>query len=364
MKISTSRGIIGAAGVISAATVLAWGVGFGAVKPDARFTPPKIGVADRVYMGPRAAFPIDVASGQKTVHSWRFSRGLPLQWQRAPGLRVSVRGGVSTLTTNSNANDVQARSSAVNLRRGSYWLIVGGAVSYGGLQLGLETADGQRCESAAYFGTNSTSPGRPILAVRFVVERTGSVRAVLANWAQRSLSSVWRVRRIWIAEANAPKATPSAQYSSVASPLLPLKLATAGTPLFRWALTEGLPAEWLPAPGVSTKRGGSSLIIHTTREQYGYQLTMVLQLKPGSYVVWLDGRMIKGGLTLGAENLETGKWLKTNSYWHGQRQSSGVMGTRFSLRRQTNVELVLANWSPTRSRSSWQLRGIEIDQLF
>jgi hypothetical protein len=364
MSITWKRAAIGIVGACCTVGLLVWSVGLGAAKSHIDLTAPKVGVADRTYMAQRASLAVSDTNTGRVLRTWTFDSGLPSGWEAAPGVQLANRDDSTVVSTNSNANDVQLHSPAVSLPRGVYRLLVDGAVSSGGLQVGVETTDGQSCSSADYFEAKSTSPGRSSLALPFVVDETGPVRVVLANWAQRSLSSLWQVRHIRVAAAPTRRVPTTAKYVAVASPLMPLTAATAGTPLFRWSLVNGLPSEWIAAPSVTTKTDRSGLVIRTARDHYGYQLTMALRLKPGSYLVWLDGRIVRGGLTLGAENLDTGRWLKTRSYWYGQSQSPGVIGTPFTIHRQTTVELVLANWSPKISRSVWHLRGIEIDQLF
>jgi len=364
-NIRIRRAVIGLAAFGTTVTVLAWGVGFGDAKPHVTLTPRKVSVADEEYMRPRASPAVPDAPSGRILRTWNFRKGLPSRWEAVAGAQVSAKNGAVTVTTNSNGNDVQVRSPAISLPPGSYRLLVDGAVSTGGMQLGVEAADGQSCSAASYYDARSVAPGRSLFAIPFFVVRSHPVSVVLANWAQRNRSSVWQVRRIRLAAGVERKRAvdAAARYAAGASPLMPLKGATAGTPLFRWTPAKRLPSEWVAERGVSMEPSTTGLVTRTTRQRYGYQLMMTLKLKPGSYLLWLDARIAQGGMTLGAENLETGKWLNTRSYWYGQRGSSGVMATPFSLHRPTTVELVLANWAMASSPSVWILRGIELDQL-
>ena len=105
--------------------------------------------------------------------------------------------------------------------------------------------------------------------------------------------------------------------------------------------------------------------MRTGKSLYGYELTSQVNLGPGPYLLRVSGKIKHGGITLGAADVRTDKWLGQAYYWSGQNGSGGAKAVLFRVKRAGPVELVLANWSALEpASSSWLLTRIELFQRF
>jgi hypothetical protein len=361
-KLVTRRAAAGAVGLACGATALAWGVGFGVVRPDINVALPRDRASDVAYTRPRASAAV---AGRQTLHAvriWNFDDGLPRGWEASSGTRVESGSEGITFRTGLNS-DIQLHSPPMRLPRGTYRVLIEGGVSSGGLQAGAEAGRGRDCSSAAYFDAKSTTPPRSSLPVLFTADPRRPVRIVLANWADRSRSSLWHLRQVRVLSIPAPDRA-AAHYAALASPLVRIHEIPVTNLRFRWRFARRLPSDWFVNPGVSARPVRSGLAVRTTRDAYAFALTTKVTLGAGPYLLRFDGRIVRGGLTLGALDEKTDRWLGQHFYWSDQNGSPGTMAVRFSVRRQTRVVLVLANWATNRSTSRWSLRGVELDQLF
>jgi hypothetical protein len=135
-----------------------------------------------------------------------------------------------------------------------------------------------------------------------------------------------------------------------------------GAAVAQWSFAKGVPPDWSgDAAGAATAAKGAPFV--TSAHAFAYELTgPKLALPAGSYTAYARGRVLAGGLDLGALDVDHDTWLSQRLYWYGQRAGfgRGWMATPFTLTSATKVQLIFSNWSPNSSASRWQLRDLRL----
>jgi hypothetical protein len=313
----------------------------------------------RAYASPA----IETATGAAAVDKWRFGRGLPRTWSTVRGARSTPRDGELQVVT-TQATGVQVRSPVLRLRRGHYQALVKGRVESGGLYLGVDQMDPRGCKAAAYFDPTSTTRRRLWLPINFSTNGQ-PLRITIGNWAATPRSSLWRLREIRIINrTNAVRSAATAKrYASLASPLVSELRLVNFRPLLKWSFGYRVPSDWYATPGVAANKAESrpAYVVRTTSGRYDYVFNRLIRLPPGEYFLRFNGKILKGGLSIGVEDMVRRKWIAQRFYSYLQSSDEGVMATRFYLRRKRTVKLVLGNWSVFPGRSKWLIHRIELD---
>jgi hypothetical protein len=364
MKRASRRSILGIAAVVLFAVVLGWSARLGTAKPHVTVTPPPDHAGDLAYTRPLAETAASVGRTPQTVRSWSFDRSLPARWRLSAGARAAGSARATTVTTGETA-DIQLRSDVFKLPRGTYWLLADGTVRSGGLQLGIEAGDGVSCRTAGYFDRRSVTAQDSTLKLRF--DSDGSlIRIVLGNWIARNRPSVWALRRVRIVPVahGARRSKVQARYAADASPLVQPGSFPVVNLRFRWSFARGVPTDLLFPAGARARRTRAGLLVLTTRERYGFIFTTQVVLGRGPYLLRFEGKILRGGVSLGALDAKTNTWIAQRFYWSGQSGERGSMGLPFSLGHSATIALVVGNWAPQPARSKWLVRRLELDQRF
>jgi len=361
-----ARFVLYGLGLLIAAALLAWAANFGgAARSPLVVRVPADHAADVRYTSQRAEPAVARAGNQPLVAGWSFGEGIPTGWELGPNARAAERRGMLRLVTGSST-DIAMQSRAISLSRGTYRVLVDGAVKTGGLQLSVETAEQPLCRGAAYFDRGSVTSRHAVLPVTFTTDGQSPLRIVLANWSAREKISVWDLNRVEVVRQSTSgvRATIRARYERLASPLVRLIDFPVLNQRFRWDFLRGVPQDWLVAPHAHVLLRPEAAVVDTTRDRYGFIFTMQLQLGRGPYLFRFDGKIQRERLMLGAFDTRRKHWVDQRFYWYGQRRPLGVTALPFTLERPTTVELIVGNWSVVRARSRWLLRSLELDQRF
>jgi hypothetical protein len=142
----------------------------------------------------------------------------------------------------------------------------------------------------------------------------------------------------------------------------PFARRPAGTPLWRVSFARGLPDGW---SGSATVVPGTPARATTEARPWAYSVVSPRQtLAPGSYRLYLSGKVLAGGLDLGALDVGANRWIEQSFYWSRQHGfARGWMSTRFRVDAPTQVEVVLSNWVPGEQASRWELRELRLARV-
>jgi hypothetical protein len=140
----------------------------------------------------------------------------------------------------------------------------------------------------------------------------------------------------------------------------PFVAAPRGRVIRRWSLQRGLPPHW--SGGDRLRPAGSYASVTTGADTWRYEVVSdKLTLPPGSYRLYLRGKVLAGGLDMGVLGVAANSWVSQRTYWYGQ---SGFdrhwMATPFQLDTPTQLQFVLSNWVPHNMSSEWQLRELRL----
>ncbi|MDP9206804.1 MAG: hypothetical protein M3P12_15375 [Gemmatimonadota bacterium] len=296
--------------------------------------------------------------------SWSFMDRMPDGWRVIHASDVRAGGYRGTaLRTGAKNFEKQLSSPAVSLAAGAYEIVVEGRVVEGGLGLGAER--GSTCLGNSFFSAGEWRRRRdaPLMVRPLTLGRHQQVRIILSNWAFPDAVSLWNIRRVFIRSLSVGEKR-AKSYAALASPLVRMSKFPVANARFSWNLRSSSKG-WFLANDVQATRTRAGLGVRTARSSFGYELTAKVTLGRGPYLLRLHGDIIDGGISFGAVDERTNKWLGQGFYWYGQSRSPGAMAVPFSVKRPSTVQLVIANWSvlePAVSR--WLLSKIELVQLY
>jgi hypothetical protein len=126
-----------------------------------------------------------------------------------------------------------------------------------------------------------------------------------------------------------------------------------------WRLDDGLPAGW---SGSDLQKGG--VLVTAARQSWWELVSPKLDLAPGRYELSVAGRVLRGGLQLGINDVDRQEWIAQRGYWHKQRFAAGRrMAARFAVAKKTTVTIILQTWVPSDVSSRWLIRQIDLIRL-
>jgi hypothetical protein len=129
------------------------------------------------------------------VRDWPFDNALAEGWSQFQYADTGRSGNGLEVTTRPSVAEYQLWSSDIPLRKGSYAVVVRGAVRSGGMTVGaLDAAAQQWLAQTSYWSGERF--GRGVMVTRFTLGARTSVQVVLANWASKPRSSRWTVRDV------------------------------------------------------------------------------------------------------------------------------------------------------------------------
>jgi hypothetical protein len=322
--------------------------------------------ANAAYTRARASLAVHATVSATAVDNWKFDRAPPPGWTVTAGARVASHNRQLRVVTGPTT-EIQVRSPVLQRPRGEYRALVNAAVVSGGLYLGIEPIEPLSCEAAAYFDPKSTTNRRSWLPINFSTDGA-PLRIVIGNWAATPHRSVWRLHQMRIIDrTGAVRAAARAKrYAAIASALVPESSLINFTPWLKWSFGYKVPSDWYTTPGVMTSRvpSRSSYFIRTNPDRYGYVFKRLIRLPAGRYFWRVNGKILKGGLSIGAVDFRKNQWIAQHFYWYGQADDEGNMGVSFYLRRERVIKLVLANWSLSARRSEWLIHDIQLDDIY
>jgi hypothetical protein len=214
---------------------------------------------------------------------------------------------------------------------------------------------------------------RVLLAAKKAGRLIGRARGLLAEIGRQVRSAArWRhVRRgavaaavvsvVLLANISGKSTDASAAYWGNETQLVD-RTAISGTTVEDWTFGGGVPEGWRETARSVKVSHGDLVVVRTRSSSYGRQLSSPPRtLGPGSYVVAVDGRVIEGGLQLGVVDVRAGRTIAYKFYWSGQSFSSRQrMALSFDLANETEVGLILSNFSVAEHRSLWALRSLAL----
>jgi len=136
--------------------------------------------------------------------------------------------------------------------------------------------------------------------------------------------------------------------------------------LVEWSFLDGMPDTWRVIHGSSIRvNGKKGSVFLTTAKNFERQLrSPSVSLAPGSYQIVVEGRIVKGGLGLGAEQGTTclgNSFFSADEWLHGG--SAPLMVRPLTLRSNQRIHVALSNWSYPDAASRWSLRRVFIRSL-
>lgn len=296
--------------------------------------------------------------------AWSFTDGIPEGWRvtHSSRIRRTEHSGTVVETRAKNFEE-QLRSPGVLMPRGDYQIVVEALVVRGGLVLGA--AQGSTCVGNSFFSADQwrRERGRALMVRPLKLRSRREIRVVLSNWSYPDAVSLWNIKRVFIRSLSLEEKM-AARYATLASPLVRMTRFLVTNVRFSWNVGASL-SEWSLPHGARARSTQAGRLIRTARSTYSYELTTKVALGRGPYLLRLHGNVLTGGMSLGAVDVRTNRWLGQRFYWHGQSSSPGAIAVPFSVKRSGTVELVIANWSVIAATTSkWVLRRIELIQLF
>jgi len=167
--------------------------------------------------------------------------------------------------------------------------------------------------------------------------------------------------RFWVRAYEIPKFKPldpvDEWYRKGQSPFAP---AVTGRQLSGWSFSGALPDGWSTNAPITSVGGVPTL--QTSSRPWNYEvLSPKTALAPGSYSVYLRGRVLAGGLDLGVLDVGANRWIAQRTYSSRQNGfGTGWMVTPFQVSQPTTVQFILSNWVPKPASSRWQLRELRL----
>jgi hypothetical protein len=121
-----------------------------------------------------------------------------------------------------------------------------------------------------------------------------------------------------------------------------------------------LPDGWTSEAPI--RRIGGVPTIDTSARPWNYEVvSSKTALRPGTYALYLRGRVLRGGIDIGVLDVSKNSWISQRAYWFRQPgYGNEWMSTPFTLKSPSTVQFVLSNWVPEASASRWQLRELRV----
>lgn len=154
-------------------------------------------------------------------------------------------------------------------------------------------------------------------------------------------------------------------YRALQAPILRSAPPATDLVIVSWDFSHSGNAGWTLVDGAESHRRPGYLSVQTAPAPQAYQFTSgVSTLPPSRYELVLRGRLVAGGLSLGALNASGNRWISVASYWYGQSRRGAIeMALPFKLSATTKVQFILSNLEPRPTRSVWWLTSASLVRL-
>jgi hypothetical protein len=197
-----------------------------------------------------------------------------------------------------------------------------------------------------------------ILLRRMQSRGVGGIRGAAPSYAGRAAATAVIVMAVFSIQPWARSADAASFYWGHETPLL-REASVRGTVVERWSLRHGVPTGWR-VMAAKTGQSPQGMLLQTTTTKWAYQVVPPTQvLSPGRYDLLVDGRVITGGLELGAVDQHTDTFINVKYFSAGAAYSREKrMAISFELATPTRVQFVLANLTILPRSSNWLLRSV------
>lgn len=166
--------------------------------------------------------------------------------------------------------------------------------------------------------------------------------------------------RLWIRAYEIPKFKPDPIRDWYQRGRSAFAAAPVGKTSLRVDFAEGLPTGWNADAPIRPVRGVPTLV--TSTRPWNYEvLSSKIDLTPGSYRLYLRGRVLRGGIDIGVLDAASNTWISQRTYWYRQSGfARSWMSTPFQLTKPGTVQFILSNWTPVAASSRWQLQELQL----
>jgi hypothetical protein len=241
------------------------------------------------------------------------------------------------------------------LPAGSYSVVGHGRVLAGGLTLAVRDAQGRRLGASRYWYGQDQILGQPMFTT-FTLRSPARVHVSLENWAPFANASAWVVWDLALQKV----LPPGTYYRPLADALSPAS-SLPSTQLRAWPFGPGTPQDWATVgkAGVITVTSGLGLV--TTTSSSAVQLASTpLGMGPGSFVLAVQGRVVKGGMKIAVVDSK-GTVIASRRFWSGQPFSAtNLMAVPYTLTSSAQVRFVFSNWAPAAGASTWIVQRVAL----
>ena len=338
-------------GVAALVAVLA-----GTAKPEVRLTAD----ADNIYPSNATSLTATAPAPARTLAPWRFAGSLPAGWKPVSATLLQADTGQWTenglyIRTSTAPGSVAVTGPSTLLRPGSYSIVGRGRIFAGGLTLAVRDAQGRRLGASHYWYGQDQILGQPMFTT-FTLRSPARVHASLENWAPFANASAWVV---W--DLALQRVLPAGTYYGPRADALSPTSSLPAKALRSWPFGPGTPQDWATVGTPGSVQVASGLGLVTTTGPSAVQIASTpLGMGPGSYVLAVQGRVVKGGLTIAAVD-STGKVIASRRFWSGQPFSAtNLMALPFTLASSAQVRFTFSNWAPAASTSTWIVQNVAL----
>jgi len=156
-------------------------------------------LADRDYYITHASplVPSSTVLAETAVRTWSFT-DVPHEWSALAGVQLQDTQGGVIIHTNSEKFAYQVVSPSQSLEAGRYRAAVHGAITSGGLYVGVLDISSNTWLATSYYWNGQRGFDDNDMAASFTLREPTNVKIVLSNWSPSPRSSAWRIQSISI----------------------------------------------------------------------------------------------------------------------------------------------------------------------
>lgn len=130
------------------------------------------------------------------LRTWSFAEGLPRGWRRLSPLALTRTPRGVAVETSPGPTDYELGTAVFQLPPGTYRVLADGAVTRGGLAIGVLDAETKTWVTQGRYWFRQRGFGRAAMAAEFTLPKAQRVSILLTNFAPSRLKSRWTIREI------------------------------------------------------------------------------------------------------------------------------------------------------------------------
>lgn len=134
------------------------------------------------------------------LRSWSWASAWPSGWSGAAAEAARAAHG-APFTTSSRPWDYELLSPKLTLPAGTYRAELSGAVTAGGLDVGVFDVEANKWIAQTTYWSRQRGFGRKVMATQFSVLQPTKIEVILSNWVPKAQSSEWRLRTLRLVRA-------------------------------------------------------------------------------------------------------------------------------------------------------------------